>query len=143
MTKLQTVADAKSRAKALRSALAAMGTPITHTRALELVAHENGARDWNTLQAKLSRVTLKPFTLNTTVTGRYMGQPFSGRIMALAKAGANTQISIQLDEPVDTVRFESFSNLRRHIRGVVDPNGRSPRRTSDDKPHLFLDLPGD
>ncbi|PIL14305.1 hypothetical protein P775_26740 [Puniceibacterium antarcticum] len=70
-----------------------------------------------------------------------MSQPFSGRIVALAKAGANTQISIQLDEPVDTVKFESFSNLRHHIRGVVGPDGHSPRQTSDGTPHLIIDMP--
>lgn len=39
MMNLHSVKDAKSRAKALRGARAAQGTPITHARALELVAH--------------------------------------------------------------------------------------------------------
>lgn len=138
---LQSVIEAKSQAKALRASLAAQGTTITHARALELVAHQNGARDWNTLQAKLSRAEPQLFHLNDEVSGHYLGQAFTGRIVALSKVGANTQVSLQLNEPIDTVQFESFSNMRRHIRGMVGPNGRSPRKTSDGTPHLVIDNP--
>lgn len=141
MTKLHSVTQAKSQAKALRIALAAQGTTLTHAQTLELIAHQNGSRDWNTLHARLSRSQQGPFTLHATVRGRYMSQPFTGRIVALAKAGKNTQISLQLDEPVDTVQFGSFSNLRSHIRSVVGPDGRSPRKTSDGTPHLVIDTP--
>lgn len=139
---LQSVKDAKSQAKALRESLAAQGTDITHARALELVAHQNGARDWNTLQAKLSQAEPQPFNLNDQVRGHYLGQAFIGQIVALSKAGQNTQVSLQLNEPVDTVQFESFSNMRSHIRGVVGPDGRSPRKTSDGTPHLVINIPG-
>ena len=135
------VKDAKSHAKALRLGLAARGTVITHAQALEIVAQQNGARDWNTLLAQLSQAEPQPFQLNDVVRGRYLGQPFTGRIVALSKAGPNTQISLQLKEPVDTVQFESFSNMRRHIRGVVGLDGRSPRKTSDGTPHLVIEIP--
>ena len=138
---LQSVTDAKSQAKSLRQALAAQGTHITHAQALELIAHQNGTRDWNTLHAKLSRAAPQPFQLNDEVRGQYLGQAFTGRIVALAKAGPNTQISLQLNEPVDTVQFESFSNMRRHIKGVVGPDGRSPQKTSDGTPHLVINIP--
>ena len=141
MMNLQSVKDAKSQAKALRKSLAAQGTTITHARALELVAHQNGARDWNTLQAKLSAAEPQPFKLNDEVRGHYLGQVFTGRIVALSKAGSNMQVSLQLDKSVDTVKFESFSNMRRHIRGIVGPDGRSPRKTSDGVPHLVIDVP--
>ena len=138
---LQSVKDAKSQARALRESLAAQGTTITHARALEVVAHQNGARDWNTLQAKLSAAEPRPFNLNDEVRGHYLGQEFTGRIVALSKVGSNMQVSAQLDEPVDTVTFESFSNMRSHIKGVVGPDGRSTRKTSDGSPHLTIDIP--
>lgn len=139
---LRSVKDAKSHAKTLRSALAAQGTAISHAQALELVAHQAGARDWNTLHAKLSQAEPQPFRLNDQVRGYYLGQAFTGRIVALSKAGQNTQVSLQLNEPVDTVQFKSFSNIRSHIRGVVGPDGRSPRKTSDGTPHLVIHILG-
>jgi len=66
------VIEAKSQAKALRASLAAQGTTITHARALEIVAHQNGARDWNMLQAKLSRAEPQLFYLNDEVSGHYL-----------------------------------------------------------------------
>ena len=72
--------------------------------------------------------------------GRYLGQAFAGRIIALSKAGAYLQVSIQLDAPVDVVRFESFSNLRRQIRGLIGADGQSPRKTSDGTPHLVVEV---
>ncbi|WP_050523004.1 glyoxalase superfamily protein [Pseudorhodobacter wandonensis] len=139
---LQFVKDAKTQAKALRHALAAQGKAISHAQALELVAHQNGAKDWNTLQARLSLAEPQPFKLHDEVRGHYLGQPFVGRIVAIAKLGQNTQVSLQLNEPVDTVQFESFSNMRRHIRGVIGPDGRSPSKTSDGTPHLVISPQG-
>ena len=40
--------QAKARARELRAELAAAGTPISHSEALECVAKELGYRDWNT-----------------------------------------------------------------------------------------------
>ena len=45
------VSDPKAMARRLRTALAARGLDIPHSEALELVAHQLGARDWNTLAA--------------------------------------------------------------------------------------------
>ena len=138
---LNSISGAKSQAKALRDALVGQGTPISHAQALELVAHQHGARDWNTLNARLSRAEPPPLQLNDTVKGRYLGQAFTGRIVALSKVGSNLNVSLQLDVPVDTVRFESFSNMRRRIRGVIGPDGRSLQKTSDGAPQLVIDMP--
>lgn len=135
------ISDAKSQAKALRASLATQGTSISHAQALELVAHQHGARDWNTLHAQLSRAEPQPFQMNDRVQGRYLGQAFTGRIVSLSKVGQNIQVSLQLDAPVDTVQFESFSNMRHHIRGLIGPDGHSPRKTSDGTPHLVIDRP--
>jgi catechol 2,3-dioxygenase-like lactoylglutathione lyase family enzyme len=44
--------DPKSMARRLRAELAARDVPLSHSEALELVAHQYGARDWNTLAAR-------------------------------------------------------------------------------------------
>ena len=44
--------DHKLMAKRLRASLADRGVEVTHSEALEIVAHEHGARDWNTLVAQ-------------------------------------------------------------------------------------------
>ncbi len=138
---LNSISEAKSQAKSLRDALVGQGTRISHAQALELVAHQNGARDWNTLHAKLSRPEPQALQLNDEVRGKYLGQAFTGRIVALSKVGLSLNVSLQLDAAVDTVRFESFSNMRRRIRGVVGPDGRSLQKTSDGVPQLVIDLP--
>src|SRR3990170_3891468 len=45
----------KDQAKRLRTSLADRGIAVTHSDALELVAHQHGARDWNTLAAEPRR----------------------------------------------------------------------------------------
>lgn len=139
---LNSVSEAKSLAKALGDALVGQSTSISHAQALELVAHQNGARDWNTLHAKLSRAEPQPLQLNDEVRGQYLGQTFTGRVVALSKVGSNLSVSLQLDLPIDTVRFESFSNMRRRIRGVIGPDGRSLQKTSDGMPQLIINIPG-
>lgn len=137
---LHSASEAKAQAKALRDALAASGTAITHAQALELVAHQNGARNWNTLLAQFSgaKPDPQPFALQQKVEGRYLGQPFTGKIVSLAQAGEGYSVALHLDTPVDTVTFDSFSNIRRHVRGLIDRAGVSPRKTSDGTPHLIL-----
>ncbi len=44
--------DPKSMARRLRADLAARDVPLSHSEALELVAHQYGVRDWNTLAAR-------------------------------------------------------------------------------------------
>jgi hypothetical protein len=48
-------------------------------------------------------------------------------------------VEIALDQPIDTVRFDSFSNWRWRIRGTLDKDGRSTRKTSDGTPHLIVE----
>ena len=49
-----TIELAKKLAKRLRSDLAGAGIEITHSFALELIAHQHGVRDWNELSARSS-----------------------------------------------------------------------------------------
>lgn len=53
-----TTDDAKAAARALRTSLATSGVAISHARALELVAHQMGHRDWNAAHAALSPTDL-------------------------------------------------------------------------------------
>ena len=46
--------DAKAMARRLREELADRGVEVSHSEALELVAHQHGARDWNTFTADTS-----------------------------------------------------------------------------------------
>ena len=141
---MRTPAEAKAQARTLRRALAASGHTVSHAEALELVAHQNGARDWNTLNARLMKEATGhvPLHLNGTVRGRYLGQPFTGRIVSLSQKGDGYAIAIQLDQPVDTVQFASFSNLRRRINGSIGRDGRSVARTSDGFPQLIVERDG-
>lgn len=141
-----TVAEAKDRARALRAARAARGHPISHARALEAVARAAGARDWNTLRASLPDAgdgpgtgRIAPLRPGDAVTGRYLGQAFTGRIAALTAPGPTREVTIRLDVPIDTVRFAGFSNLRRVLRATVGRDGRSAACGSDGVPHLILD----
>lgn len=138
-----TLDEAKAQAKALRQALQAQGTAISHSQALEAIAAQHGAVDWNTLHARLvQQGPMAALALGAHVRGHYLGQPFRGRVVALSATGPRFRIEIQLEVPVDTVRFASFSNLRSRLRATVDAQGRSPERTSDGVPQLVLALTG-
>lgn len=117
---------------------------MTHGTALELLAQQYGVRDWNTLSALSARndIPAPAFAVGDRVKGRYLNQPFEGKILALSSlAGGELQkITIDFDEPVDIVTFESFSAYRRRINAQVDRDGVSPRKTSNGLPHLVLDL---
>ncbi|WP_460945374.1 glyoxalase superfamily protein [Okibacterium endophyticum] len=52
-----TIASAKSAARRLREHLTQSGFAISHSEALELVAHQLGFRDWNTAVAGLNAST--------------------------------------------------------------------------------------
>ncbi|WP_238368717.1 glyoxalase superfamily protein [Mesobacterium pallidum] len=134
-----TVDAAKAQAKALRSALAAQGTQVSHSQALELVARQQGARDWNTLAARLGQRNAPPeLALGSRVRGTYLGQAFAGEIVGISGPEGARQVDIKLDAPVDTVTFDSFSNWRHRIRGTVDAQGVSPRKTSNGQPQLVM-----
>lgn len=138
---LPTLHDAKSQAKRLRSQLAETGTQISHSRGLELLAAQYGYADWNTLHAAIGQAAPNPYELGATVTGRYLGQPFRATIHSVTQAKPGwVKLVLDLETPVDVVTFDSFSNFRRRIRGMVGPEGRSHEKTSDGTPHLELDI---
>jgi hypothetical protein len=128
----------KQHAKRLRAALAEDGDFISHSEALELIAKQNGCRDWNTLYAAAGNgpPRFDP-QIGARVAGAYLGQSFCGVFIAVeALNDDRRRVTIDLDEPVDVVTFDSFSAFRRRITCVIDASGVSPSRTSNGKPHL-------
>ena len=136
--------QAKARARELRAGLSAAGTPISHAQALEQVAHDLGYRDWNTASARLSNAPEIPLQVGDLVSGRYLKQPFTGRVLAMKElfGGAAFEVTIHFDAPVDVVAFESFSNLRTRVTITVSASGISQARTSDGAPHMILERTG-
>ncbi|MFO1104897.1 MAG: glyoxalase superfamily protein [Amaricoccus sp.] len=135
-----TIEEAKAEARALRAALQAQGTPISHAQALEAIARRHGAKDWNTLHGRLAAGEAPArFAVGDRVRGRYLGQAFTGEVLRLAGPAGHRRIEIRFDHPVDVVRFESFTNLRRRIRATIDEEGRSHGHTSDGTPHLIVE----
>tara|TARA_R110000824_G_scaffold369452_2_gene558953 strand:+ start:348 stop:791 length:444 start_codon:yes stop_codon:yes gene_type:complete len=135
--------DLKQQARRLRSEIARGSTPISHSQSLEMVARQQGFKDWNTLHASASnRPALEALGLNETVSGRYLGQRFQGELVGIRtiRPGQVYHVSIQLKQAIDVVSFESFSNFRRRLNCTVDQHGISPARTSNGEPHMVLEL---
>lgn len=139
---LPPMADLKTQAKRLRARLKDTGVDISHSESLELIAQQNGARDWNTLRAQIGNMPPAP-KVGDRVTGRYLGQQFAGYIKGLTSLGQGDQyrITLHFDDPVDVVSFDSFSSFRQRVSGVIGIDGRSPQKTSDGVPQLIVDRP--
>lgn len=134
---LPTLAEAKRQAKALR----AEGGELSHAQALERVAQTHGFRDWNGMHAAIRDLLPAIWAVGGRVSGRYLGQPFRATVRTAEPARPGwVRLVLDLDEAVDVVRFDSFSNLRKQIRVVVGPNGHAQEQTSDGEPHVVLDI---
>jgi hypothetical protein len=137
---LPSLAQAKAEAKALRQELADRGHTVSHAQALERVAHGHGFRDWNALRAAIGDGPPRGWSAGDRVTGRYLSQPFAATIRTADTLRPGwVRLLLDLDEAVDVVRFDSFSNLRKQIRVEIGPEGHSKERTSDGVPHVVLD----
>ena len=127
----------KSQAKRLRRDLASQGKDVSHSRALEMIAHQHGVRDWNTLNAMAPKTEEPTWFPGQRITGQYLGHPFDGVIKSAAqRAGGYWDVTVRFDAPVDVVASQKFSSLRQKVNATLRPDGRSPQKTSDGKPHL-------
>ncbi|MGI9367827.1 MAG: glyoxalase superfamily protein [Ruegeria sp.] len=141
MTRSENIApiiELKAQAKRLRQKLRSTGVSLSHSESLELVAHQHGVRDWNTLHAMAgNRMLLR---VGDRVQGQYLGQPFTAEIRGLSVLGDgdHRRVTLHFDEPVDVVTFDSFSAYRQRVSGDIGWDGRSPRRTSDGQPQLVV-----
>ncbi|WP_116131498.1 glyoxalase superfamily protein [Tropicimonas sp. IMCC34043] len=149
---LPSVETLKAQARRLRETLTEAGSAMSHSRSLEVLARQLGYRDWNTLRAAADRPALPeptarpnrplpPVQTGDRIAGRYLGQPFTGEVLGIAQmnGGSHYRITVQFDEPVDVVKFESFSSLRRRVNATIDTTGVSPQQTSDGAPHFRLE----
>lgn len=136
--------QAKARAREIRAERARTSDPVSHSQALELVARELGYRNWNTASARLSNEPDMPLQVGDQVAGRYLKQPFTGRVLGVKELydGAAYEVTIHFDEAVDVVEFDSFSNLRTRVMITVSPAGVSQARTSDGAPHMIVERTG-
>lgn len=139
---LPPVGGLKQQAKRLRAGLAQDGDFISHSESLELIAKQYGYRDWNTIHAAAGN-TPPPdaMALGNRVSGRYLGQAFSGEIIAIRSLGSDyKRVTIHFGEPVDVVTFDSFSGFRQRVSARVNKYGVSAEKTSDGKPQMEIDL---
>lgn len=140
-TTLPTLTEAKTQAKQLRHDLADQGRAISHASALEQIAHTYGYRDWNGFFAAISNRPPDGWAIGERVSGQYLSQPFTATVVATEMTRPSWyRLTLDLDQPVDVVTFDSFSNHRKRVRGTVGPLGTSLEKTSDGTPHLQLDM---
>ncbi|WP_306151114.1 glyoxalase superfamily protein [Roseovarius sp. MMSF_3281] len=133
------VSAMKQQARRLRAALQDSGTRLTHSAALETVARQYGHRDWNTAKAAACWENPPRWQVGQAVRGRYLNQPFTGRVKAASEAtGGFWRLTLQFDAPVDVVTSPHFSNLRSQVRCVINAKGTTTQKTSDGTPHLSL-----
>ena len=137
---LPALEDLKAQAKRLRQSLTAEGNFISHSEALELLAHQHGYRDWNTLHAAAGNRPASPLALGAHISGLYLGQAFRGEIIALAQLnhGSHYRLTVEFDEPVDVVTFDSFSAFRKRVNCTVGADGKSPALTGDGAPQMVI-----
>lgn len=145
--KLPSLKTVKVQAKRLRAKLSTKHTAISHSESLELVAHQFGFDDWNTLHAAIgNRPPASPLNIGDNVKGRYLGQPFTAEVLSIkvigqVKENSNRfRLTLNLETPVDVVTFESFSSFRKRINCTIDRSGMSAERTSNGQPQMVIEL---
>ena len=79
--------DAKAMARTLREALAAKGTKISNSEALELVARMLGERDWNTLAAAIEASLQREAAWTRLEAVHAKNEPVTGSIVGRVRGG--------------------------------------------------------
>ncbi len=124
----------KATAKRLRAALAEDGIAISHAKALELVAKQNGVRDWNTLVAQPATAeqnATTPFAVGDRVAGTFNGRDARGRVIGLEETIKPDlwRVTVAFNPPVNAATSQLFTAERRRVQMVVGADGRSRRLT--------------
>ncbi|WP_179381707.1 glyoxalase superfamily protein [Jannaschia marina] len=133
--------EAKEKAKQLRSKMSKSGSKIGHAQSLERVAHQHGFRDWNSMFAAIGKDRPMAWNVGDRVTGTYLSQRFSAHVTSVSALRPGWfKLVLQLEQAIDVVTSDAFSNQRRRIRGVVGPKAFSIERTSNGQPHLQIDV---
>lgn len=136
-----TRSQAKARARQIRAQSAGR---LSLAAALEHVAKELGYKSWNVASARLSNAPETPWQVGDRVSGQYLQCAFNGRIHAVRElqGGQGYELTLHFDEPVDVVKWESFSGMRQRVHAMVSPDGISWNKTSDGVPHIILHREG-
>lgn len=130
--------DYKTHARRLRDALAAEGVDVSHGKALDIVARQHGARDWNTLSAKANapaprsgEARTAPFAVGDRVEGTFNDRPAHGRVIGLAETIKPDlwRVTVKFSPPVDASTSAAFRAERTRVEMVVGADGRSRRLT--------------
>jgi len=133
------LAGLKAEAKRLRSELRANGQDANHGECLNVAARRRGFRDWNAACARLPKATAR-LALGDRVSGRYLGHRFKGRLRGVGRlTDEAVRVEIEVDRPIDVVRFSAFSAFRRRVSGVVRADGKSLEKLSTGAAHLIVD----
>ena len=139
---LPSLDDLKQQARRLRDTLGRQGAVVNHAKSLELIAGQHGFRDWNTLMAAIgNRPPMRNYSIGEQVAGHYLGQPFTGRIIAvqaLTNAQGRYRVTFDFDEPVDVITFDSWSAYRKRVTCTLDEAGTTVEKTSNGRPHMML-----
>jgi hypothetical protein len=138
-TQLPTLRDVKDQAKRLAKTLADQGNAIGHAKSLELIAKQYGFRNWNTFHAAIGNSPPEDWNIGDRVEGAYLSKSFKGELIGVELLSEGWfKLIIDLDEAVDVVKFDGFSNMRKRIRATIGSQGVSREKTSDGKPHLEI-----
>lgn len=137
------IQELKQEAVRLRAALELSDKQVSHAQSLELVARQKGYRNWNTAVAMTGNQAIRPpVQIGQKVEGAYLGQRFTARVLGLHSRVRpdHWRITLDMDDPVDVVTFESFSSMRKRVSATIDASGRTIEKTSNGLPHLVLDV---
>ncbi len=132
------VANLKAQARRYRASHLAQGRTLSHSRALELVARQQGFADWNTAVANCRQHPVpEKLAAGKVVQGRYLSHPFEARIVAATQLpDGQVHLTLDLDEGIDVSASSRFSAVRKRVSGTVDSTGRSAESLADGTPQL-------
>lgn len=130
----------KAEAKALREERFRAGETLSQGAALEAVARNHGYRDWNTARASVPDRVAVPFQVGNKVSGRYLDQPFVGRLIGVQLHGdmRHYTVTILFDTPVNVTPTFTFAALRHRVMSTVDIHGISPALSGNGHPQMVI-----
>lgn len=130
---------AKQMARDLRERLKEQGEVLSHSAALERIAVQWGHKDWNTFHASFGNQPPIVWEIGGVVQGQYLSQDIVAEIKNVEPLKPGWfRITIVLDEAVDVVTFDSFSNFRKQISATIGPLGESEHKTSNGLPQMSI-----
>ena len=138
---LPSIEQIKDQAKTFRAAQSDKGVNLSHSQALEMISQSIGFKDWNTLRAAAdSQQSGFCYKLGQRVEGRYLSTPFAGELVSVNAMDDSqlTRVRIKFDQPIDVVKFDSFSNFRRQVSCSLTKEGVTKEKTSNGLPQMVL-----